>query len=294
MFIAAKPPFDFGKSVAFAGAFSPTGGEQAISKATLRKAFEIDGSSVLATICESPGGVMATFDADTPLAPTHIAASCDRVTFYLSLHDELAAFYARAETDRAFAPILENGYGFHQVKFASPFEAACWSILSQRTPIRLARRVKDRLVERFGTSIEREGVAFRAFPSPGRLAQRSDDELLAAGVQERRLRYLRCAIDAFAQTDEPSLRAMPTAALESWLRDIRGIGEWSSQLILLRGFGRMEIVGSGASMLEAVHAVYGPIGAAALHTLTNHYGEHAGYWLFYLRAVPALSASEAA
>jgi DNA-3-methyladenine glycosylase II len=155
--------------------------------------------------------------------------------------------------------------------------------------IPVARRVKDRIVERFGTSIERHGTIYRAFPSPQRLSRISDDALLDAGVQERRLRYLRSAIEAFTEVDESELRSAPTSEVEAWLRKINGIGEWSSQLILLRGLGRMDVFGTGDPLLAAAQAVYGPVNAQTMQMLASMYGEHAGYWLFYLKAVPALA-----
>lgn len=294
MFIPATQPFDFRKSLVFARAFSPAQGEQCIDGGVLHKAFEIDDVCVLASVSGAPGGVYVTLDADVTLTDEQEAATRDRVAFYLSLNDELSIFYKRAESDRAFAPLLDLGYGFHQVKFASPFEAACWSILTQRMAMPIARRVKDRLVERFGTSIVRDGVTFRAFPSPARLGRCSDDELLASGVHERRLRYLRSAIDAFTEVQESALRSAPLAEVEAWLRKINGIGEWSSQLVLLRGLGRMETVGVGESLLESARAVYGPVSAATMKTLADLYGDHAGYWLFYLKAVPALTSVGAA
>src|SRR5579863_5002985 len=289
MFIQAAQPFDFRKSLVFAEAFAPAGGEQFIDGTVLHKAFEIEDVCVLATVSGAPGGIYLTLDADVELSVHQEREARDRVAFYLSLNDELDAFYRRAESDPAFAPLLEAGYGFHQVKFASPFEAACWSILTQRMAVAVARRVKDRIVERFGTSIERDGTVFRAFPSPQRLGRVSDAALLDAGVQERRLRYLRSAIEAFTEVDETTLRSAPTCDVEAWLRKINGIGEWSSQLILLRGLGRMDTFGTGDPLLRAAQAVYGPVNAHTMQMLASMYGEHAGYWLLYLKAVPELA-----
>ena len=289
MFIEATQPFDFHKSLVFAGAFPPADGEQTIDGAVLHKAFEIEGQCVLATVSGAPGGVYLTLEADVELTPLQECAARDRVAFYLSLNDELGAFYRRAESDPAFAPLLQQGYGFHQVKFASPFEAACWSILTQRMAVRIARKVKDRIVERFGTSIERHGVTYRAFPTAERMRAVSDFELLNAGVQHRRLRYLRSVIDAFTEIDEVALRSTPTVEIEAWLRKINGIGEWSSQLILLRGLGRMDTFASGDPLLDAARAVYGNVTPDTMRMLAAMYGEHAGYWLFYLKAVPALA-----
>ena len=257
MILQAKQPFDFQKSLAFAAEFTPALGEQRVDRSVLRKAFEIDGICVLASMHAEEHGVHLHLYADSHLTATQRASAKDRVAFYLSLDDDLQTFYRSASRDREFAPLLEAGHGFHQVKFGTPFESAVWAILTQRMAVRLARRVKDRIVERFGTSIERGGVTYRAFPSPLRLFGVPDGDLLACGVVARKLPYLRAAIEAFSDVDESWLRTAPLADVEEWLRDISGIGEWSAQLILFRGLGR---------------------------------NESKGYWTFYQRAVPAISA----
>lgn len=43
------------------------------------------------------------------------------------------------------------------------------------------------------------------------------------------------------------------------------------------------------SLLEAASACYGSLDTQRLRSLAERYGEQAGYWVFYLRAVPALS-----
>jgi DNA-3-methyladenine glycosylase II len=48
----------------------------------------------------------------------------DRIGFFPSLEDDLQVFYALAEEDPAFEPVMQELYGYHQVKFLSPFEKA--------------------------------------------------------------------------------------------------------------------------------------------------------------------------
>jgi DNA-3-methyladenine glycosylase II len=64
----------------------------------------------------------------------------DRLRFFLSLDDELETFYEIAEKDPPFVPVLKRFYGHKQVKFLTPFENACWAILTQRLPMALAYR----------------------------------------------------------------------------------------------------------------------------------------------------------
>lgn len=290
MILQAKQPFDFKKSLAFAAEFTPALGEQRVDRSVLRKAFEIDGICVLASMHAEESGVHLHLYSDTDLSQAQRAKARDRVAFYLSLDDDLQPFYQSARQDRHFAPLLEQGHGFHQVKFGTPFEAAVWAVLTQRMAVRIARRVKDRIVERFGTSIERGGIVYRAFPSPLRLFDVPDSDLLACGVLARKLPYLRAVIDAFSDVDESWLRTAPLEDVDAWLRGISGIGEWSAQLVLSRGLGRMESLGLAEPLLEAARAVYGHVDKTRMRRLGEQYGDARGYWLFYLKAVPAISA----
>jgi DNA-3-methyladenine glycosylase II len=220
-----------------------------------------------------------------PFTPDLIAASEDRLRFYLSLDDDLTHFYHIARDDPAMAPIIERRYGLHQIKFPTLFENVAWAILTQRTPIPVARVVKDRLTQRYGGSIQVEGEILWAFPDAHMLAAADPDELGNLIRNERKTAYLIAASSAFADVDEHWLGAGEYDAVEAWLRAIPGIGAWSAAFILIRGLGRMERVTSNEPPLEAAARAYGePIPQARFQELAVRYGETGGYWAFYLRA----------
>ena len=62
----------------------------------------------------------------------------DQIGFYLSLNDDLKPFYDLSKEDPVFQEIIKNLYGFHHPKFLSPFESACWAVISQRTNMKFA------------------------------------------------------------------------------------------------------------------------------------------------------------
>ena len=43
-----------------------------------------------------------------------------------------------------------------------------------------------------------------------------------------------------AKVDEQWLRAAPYDEVHDWLTDIKGIGDWSANFVMIRGLGRME------------------------------------------------------
>jgi DNA-3-methyladenine glycosylase II len=210
----------------------------------------------------------------------------DRVVFFLSLSDDLEQFYRIGYGDMDFAPVLQKLYGLHQVKFLTPFESACWAVLSQRYPAAAAQRTKQSITEKFGTSLEMNGQRYMAFPEPYRLASASEQDLLGIIRNKRRTQFLGGVAKAFTEKDERFLRTAKYEQVEEWLNQIQGIGEWSSKLILLRGLGRMEKIAVEKRLLKAASKVYGrgrTMTQSVLDQMAEKYGPWKGYWAYYLR-----------
>ena len=108
----------------------------------------------------------------------------------------------------------------------------------------------------------------------------------------RKAEYLRAVIRAFHEVDGSFLRSGDYDEVRRWLLDIKGIGEWSAELILWRGLGRTpdwHIVPdsiSGRRTIGAASKVYGhgrTLSAKDFSALAERYGEWQGYWLYYVR-----------
>lgn len=289
--LAATPPFDFAHTLAFLADFGPTAGEQAIDEQGLTKAVLVDDRAIAFTVrasgtIEEPH-LAYTLHADAPLDPARAAATLDRIGFFLGLADDLRPFYAIGAADPAFAPVQARLYGYHQVKFLTPFENACWAILTQRNPLPQARRAKEALIARYGGGVTVEGRRHEAFPEAARLAAVAPDELAALVGNARRGTYLHAAASAFAAVDEGWLRAGPTGEVEGWLRGIKGIGAWSAAFILIRGLGRADVLPAGEGRLAAIvsrrYLGGAPATDDAIMRCAAPYGPWRGYWAHYLR-----------
>jgi DNA-3-methyladenine glycosylase II len=293
--LTPRAPFDLAQTLAFMRRFTPMADEQQVAGGALTKAIALNGRAVVFSVW-SEGTVEQpllayTLTSATPLSETERAALCDRISFFLSLDDDLHSFYAQASADSALAPTVARLYGLHQPKFLTPFEIACWAILAQRMPLAMARRVKDRLVARYGPQIVVDGLTYRAFPEVAMLASADPAELAAIVRNERKLAYLGAVIELFSEVDEAWLRAGPLEEVLARLRATRGIGEWSATFILVRGLGRMAAAPSSDEELRrAAGRLYNagknagePLATADLARLLERYGEARGYWAFYCR-----------
>lgn len=290
-------PFDFEKSLDFIGEFSPMSGEQTLAPCSLTKTISLNGNAIVFQITgqgtvDKPALAYTLYSAQK-LSAQEQETVLKRIRFFLSLDDDLTAFYALGKRDKKFASVIERFYGLHQVKFLTPFENAIWAILTQRQPIRVAHQVKIALLEKYGARLTVNGQEFRAFPEVSQLFPVTAEELNEIVHNERKVQYLRAVIDAFQNVDEKFLYEAPTADIHAWLLNIKGIGDWSADLILLRGLGRMEWLRMteyairGDPFGQAIARVYAdgkPVSKTERERLTKTYGDQQGYWAYYLRA----------
>ncbi|MGH2597518.1 MAG: hypothetical protein ACRDH7_16395 [Actinomycetota bacterium] len=129
--ISPLAPFDFAKSLRFLEGFSPTEGEQAIEtgpsgrppgSAPRRSSSRSTQRTVPPSSRPSSGSPCGT---SSPIDDAVAAATIERVGRFLSVDDDVAAFYEGAVGDHMLAPHVERLFGLHQVRFLTPFENAC-------------------------------------------------------------------------------------------------------------------------------------------------------------------------
>jgi len=129
----------------------------------------------------------------------------------------------------------------------------------------IARKMKQVIVEKFGSSLNVNGSVYWAFPEPAQLAVVDTGELVDLIRNKQKAEYLSAVARAFKEVDEEFLRVADYDEVEVWLRKIKGIGEWSAAFVLLRGLGRMERVPlTEKKLIEVVSQVYG-YGEAITH-----------------------------
>ena len=286
-----KAPFDFSKSLNFVGMFAPSEGEQTVSGLSFTRAIYL-GNQTLAFRLKDESTVLKPVLSYNLYSYEEIneeikSALLDRIRLFLSLDDDLKTFYDLGSKDPKFVPVIDDLYGLHQVKFLTPFEAAAWAVLSQRISMKVAHKMKNRLTDAVGDSIQIEGVDYKTFPSARQVKNMGVENLVSIIRNERKSEYLITVAEAFDGADENFLRHGNIDEVKEWLMNIRGIGEWSAHLELIRGLGRMEEISEhDQTLLNCFKKFYGH-GATEeqLKEVADGYGEFKGYWAYYLRTV---------
>ena len=293
--LTPTPPFDFEQTLNFVRTFRARDYErhpasEQIQEGALQRVVSVDGEPVFFRV-KSAGTVEeprleATLYAES-LTDDLVRAATDRIRFFLSLDDDLTPFYTLAESDPAFSEVVQSLYGYHSFKVLTPFEAACWALIQQRTPNSFAHLTMKRLTASFGKNLELEGVTYRAFPEVTQMLDNPEQRVLEATNNTRKTERFLDLIRAFATADEDFLRTAPYAEVSKWLADIRGIGAWSIDFIMLRGLGRTERTPwTDTGLLDAVSSVYTQglsISQGSTRELAERYGWYQGLWAHYLK-----------
>jgi DNA-3-methyladenine glycosylase II len=287
--LSATPPFSFAQTLAFIRSFYARdyervpAHEQVVGN-TLRRIVSVQGVPVLFEVEAQGAGLELTLHAER-LSDSLLAATTERVRFYLGLDDDLEPLYSRA--DPIFQGVVQNLYGYHMLKILTPFEAACWALIQQRTPNGFAHKTMARLAEHFGGRLTYGDKTYVAFPEARQMLQNPQARILEATNNTRKTERLLHLVGAFAGADETFLRAAPYGEVAHWIGGIKGLGAWSVDFIALRGLGRTERVPwTDTGMLEAIAKVYTQgfeISAGNARELAERYGWYQGLWAHYVK-----------
>src|SRR4051812_47270142 len=164
------------------------GAEGAGGDAEVRLGFLVDDWSghagVLLRQAEPDGPVAVTADVRDGADPERAVAQAARV---VSLDHDGTGFLEVGRRDPVVGEAQARAGFLRPVLFHSPYEAACWAIISGRLHHAHASKVRDALSAEFGARLDVAGRRMVGFPAPERLL--ALDAL--PGLAEEKVRRLR-------------------------------------------------------------------------------------------------------
>jgi DNA-3-methyladenine glycosylase II len=210
----------------------------------------------------------------------------------LGLDLDPAPLQRLAESERRLRPAALALRGMRPPRFLSLFDAFANVVPFQQVSLEAGLAVVGRLVERFGAHLDHGGRRFRLFPTAHSIATARLDSLRRCGLSLRKadsLRSLARAIESGTLTEERLARMSTADALAS-LTALSGIGPWSAGLVLLRGFGRLDVfppgdVGAAGGLSRLLKLSPG----APLDRVIQRFGDHRGYLYFCVLGSSLLS-----
>jgi DNA-3-methyladenine glycosylase II len=185
---------------------------------------------VAVRVAERAGKVIGSFVGD--VSPEAVVSNVARI---LSLDVDAREFPAVGQRDDVVAGLQSNYPGLRPVCFWTPYEAACWAVIGHRIRMTQAAAVKAKMAQQLGHAIVLAGATLFSFPSPQRLVDLEGFPGLSGRKPEWLRGIARAALDG--RLDPEALRALPRAEAIDQLKELGGIGDFSAELILLRGAG---------------------------------------------------------
>ncbi|RJQ77330.1 DNA-3-methyladenine glycosylase family protein [Amycolatopsis panacis] len=271
--------------IAVHGAFDPAAAARRCPGSgpdAIRLAFPVDGlwlHTGAAVRRRSPGTVEVEV-----IAPVEVAARVvGQVSRILSLDADGSGFPEVAVRDPVVWRLMARHPGVRPVLSSSPYEAACWAVLTQGMRAGQANRFRARLVERHGRIVEYEDFRLASFPSPAALVCLSDEP----GLGRFRIARLRAVARAASEglLDAEYLRAMPIADALAELCSIPGIGAFAAEQVLQRGAGHPDLFPRADTDLhQAMREQYRLPAGTSVPELEQLAGEWRPYrsWVAYL------------
>jgi DNA-3-methyladenine glycosylase II len=168
------------------------------------------------------------------------------VTRMLGLERDLSEFYRLARGDAHLRELAERLRGMKPVRYATVFEGFANAVACQLVSLSAGMHVLNRLTEAFGVVGEGNNAAapLRSFPLAAAIARSTPDALRALGLSRQKGEYLiglaKLAIDP-KDPDFASIGRLDDNDAIARLSKIRGVGRWTAEYVMLRGFGRINI-----------------------------------------------------
>ena len=234
--INVQGPWSLATSRRFWEGFSPNALAQQEADEGLRTTFRVEHDWSRAEVEVEQHGSTARL---TVHGDGDLDAAAAQVGRFLSLDVDGRDWPKVAERDAVIADAQARLPGLRPCGFYSPYEAAAWSVLSQRIRIVQAAKLRDNLVHDHGDG--------GAFPAPSRLRSADLD------LPGRKAEYLQAVAEAALEgrLDGPALRTLPAEEAMAQVQQIKGLGPFAAELVILRGANAPDVAPHHERRLEA-------------------------------------------
>jgi DNA-3-methyladenine glycosylase II len=226
-----RGPFTLASAARFISGWSPATGigtQEEVRLHFLCDDFSGDASVLLRQ--DAGSVVRATITGGSAAGAERVIAQAARV---VSLDHDGTGYAEVGERDPVVGRLQRESGFLRPVLFHSPYEAACWAVISARLRQPQAARIRD--------AVSAGGV----FPAPAALLARDEIAGLTAEKVQRLHGIARAALEG--RLDREALLAAGQEEAVARLRELRGIGPFWADGIYLRAVGPTD----GLTLAEA-------------------------------------------
>ncbi len=220
-----------------------------LSRSALECLYEIEGERVIRAIRLANKPVLIEISGKERLLNvkllTSVAAGRSDVLAeiaayvgeWFDLERDMRPFYELAARDPVLQGAAKAYAGLRVMGIPELFEALAWGIIGQQINLPFAYRLKRRLVERYGDAAVHGGRTYYMFPAAEKVADLTVGAMDGLQLTVKKREYLIDTAQLIAGgklTKSALLEAGSMRQAERMLTEIRGIGPWTANYVLMR------------------------------------------------------------
>lgn len=161
----------------------------------------------------------------------------------LGVHVRLDDWYERVQPFQWLAFLTRELKGLRPPRYPSMWEALAHAIVFQQISIHAAASIMRRTVEALSEPLGHAGGLYFPFVTPHAVLASTEKTLRKGGLSANKIAHLRSAAAAVLDemVTEQLIESLPSAPAAQRMTAVKGIGAWSAAVVLLRGFGRLDV-----------------------------------------------------
>ena len=197
----------------------------------IRKGVLLAGAPTLLDITLHADRAECIIDADDRMAEEAADAALQNM---LGLHIDPAPFERAVRTDALFGPIVARQPGLRVIQSATVFEALTWAIIGQQINLPFAIALRRTFIQQAGRA---HSSGLWCYPEAADVARLDIEQLtsrkFSGAKADTLLRFARLVADGTLSL----ARTADAADVSERLLAVKGIGPWTVNYALLRGWG---------------------------------------------------------
>ncbi len=210
--------------------------------------FNLNNQSILVNITQpksknKPTKLELKLLSEKNISKQQIAQIKFLIIKMLGLNVDLSQFYKISKEDSIIENLAQQFYGMRPTRYPSIFEALINAVACQQVSLDSGIATLNRLIETYGKNLTFENKTYYAFPAPEDLLNVEDIDFRKIGFSHQKIKTIKKLVYSILN-NEINLELLESAdnthVLQA-LQKLHGIGRWSAEYVLLRGFGRLDV-----------------------------------------------------
>jgi DNA-3-methyladenine glycosylase II len=213
---------------------------ETVGDAALRKGMVWHGAPACLSIRFQSGQAVARLEVDGGIEPGSRPLFEAMVRRMLGLAQTVDEFERRYRCHRLLGTLIARHPGLRVPLAATPFEALSWAVTGQQISVGAAVSLRRKLIVAAGVC---HSSGLRCYPEAHQVLALGEAALRQAGFSSAKTSTLLTVAQRVADDRLPLdawSRTLPISDIQEGLLAVRGIGPWTVDYALLRGFGWLD------------------------------------------------------